>query len=93
MTFVATLTQAAPGTVTFNANTQSGTASVGSDFVGFGGPQPFSIAAGQLSRNIAVTINGDTTVEADETLNVVLSAVAGATLQDGQGVGTITNDD
>ena len=93
MTFVATLTQAAPTTVTFNANTQSGTASAGSDFVGFGGPQPFSIAAGQLSRNITVTINGDTTVEPDETLNVVLSSVVGATLQDGQGVGTITNDD
>jgi len=93
MTFVATLTQAAPTTVTFNANTQSGTASAGSDFVSFGSPQPFSIAAGQLSKNIAVTINGDTAVEADETLNVVLSAVSGATLQDGQGVGTITNDD
>jgi hypothetical protein len=93
MTFVATLTQAAPGTVTFNANTQGGTATTGSDFVGFGGPQPFSIAAGQLSRNIAVTIVGDTTVEADEALTLVLSAASGATLQDAQGVGTIANDD
>jgi hypothetical protein len=93
MTFTATLTQAAPGTVTFNASTQSGTATVGSDFVGSGGPQPYSIAAGQLSRTIAVTVNGDTTVEPNETMTVVVSAASGATLQDGVGVGTISNDD
>jgi hypothetical protein len=40
-----------------------------------------------------VTINGDTTVENDETFFVWLSSASGATLMDGQGIGTITNDD
>ncbi|MGH8028819.1 MAG: S8 family serine peptidase [Arenimonas sp.] len=93
LTFTASLSQAASSTVTFNANTQSVTAATGSDFVGFGGPQPFSIPAGQLSKTVDVTINGDTTIEQNETFNVNLSSVVGATLVDGQGVGTITNDD
>jgi hypothetical protein len=46
------------------------------------------------TQTIAVTINGDTKVEANETFNVVLSnATNGATISDNQGVGTITNDD
>ena len=93
LTFTATLSAASASTVTFNANTQSVTAAAGSDFVSFGGPQPFSIPAGQLSRTVSVTINGDTAIENNETFNVNLSSVVGATLLDGQGVGTINNDD
>jgi hypothetical protein len=40
-----------------------------------------------------VTINGDAAVEANETLAANLSAPTGATILDGQGVGTILNDD
>jgi serine protease len=93
LTFTASLSQAASSTVTFNANTQSDTAAAGIDFVSFGGPQPFSIPAGQLSTVVSVTINGDTTIEPNETLKVNLSSAVGATLLDGQGVGTIINDD
>jgi serine protease len=92
LTFTASLSQASANVVTFNAATQSGTATVGSDFVGFT-PTGFNIPAGQLSTLVSVTINGDTTIEPNETFNVNLSSVAGATLLDGQGVGTITNDD
>jgi hypothetical protein len=92
LTFTATLTQASANTVTFSANTQSNTASAGSDFVGL--PLTgFSIPAGQVTKTFTVTINGDTTVEGNETFFVWLSSVSGATLQDGQGIGTITNDD
>ncbi|MGH8029829.1 MAG: Calx-beta domain-containing protein, partial [Arenimonas sp.] len=92
MTFAATLSQAINTPVTFNARTQAGTAIAGNDFAGFG-LTAFSIPAGQLSRTVQVTLYGDTTVEADETVLVYLSSAAGATLVDGQGVGTILNDD
>jgi Ca2+-binding RTX toxin-like protein len=53
-----------------------------------------SFVAGQTTATFSVTINGDTTVEANETFNVNLSgATNGATISDNLGVGTITNDD
>ena len=52
-----------------------------------------SIPIGALSKNFSVSVKGDTTPEADETFNVTLSNVTGATLVDAQAVGTIRNDD
>jgi hypothetical protein len=40
-----------------------------------------------------VTLNGDTAKEANETFWVRFGSVAGATIADGLGVGTIVNDD
>ena len=40
-----------------------------------------------------MTVNGDTTVESNETFLVNLSAPSGATIADAQGTGTIVNDD
>ena len=51
------------------------------------------IAAGATSKTFTVTINGDTASEADETFTVNLSNPVGATIADGQAMGTITNDD
>ena len=51
------------------------------------------IAAGTTTYSFDVTINGDTTFETSETFFVNLSGVTGATIADGQGIGTITNDD
>ena len=43
---------------------------------------------------MTVQVNGDTTVEPNETFNVNLSGATGnATITDAQGVGTIVNDD
>src|SRR5207247_283772 len=42
---------------------------------------------------ITVTVNGDTTVEPDETFVVNLSSPTNATITDAQGAGTIVNDD
>jgi subtilisin family serine protease len=92
MTFTVSLTQATNAAVGFSASTQGGTATNGVDFVGFP-PTAFSIPAGQLSKVVNVTINGDTAVEANETFQVFLSSVTGAALVDGAGLGTITNDD
>src|SRR5204863_1259651 len=52
-----------------------------------------SIPAGQTTKTFTVTINGDATVEANESFFVNLSNVAGAIVGDAQAVGTILNDD
>jgi hypothetical protein len=51
------------------------------------------ITAGTNSTTITVQVNGDTTVEVDETFLVNLSAPVNATINDAQGQGTIQNDD
>ncbi len=51
------------------------------------------IAASQTSVQITVPINGDTLAEAGETFLVQLSTPQNATIADGQGQCTITNDD
>src|SRR3954447_25126981 len=62
----------------------------------FGGTLPsgtVSFAAGETSRTITVNVSGDTTVEPDETFDVVLSSPAGATIGTGTASSTILNDD
>ncbi|MGI9107234.1 MAG: beta strand repeat-containing protein [Pyrinomonadaceae bacterium] len=95
-TFNVTLDSPAPaGGVTFNASTANGTtnpATAGSDYVGFTN-QPGSIAQGQTATTVNVTVNGDTTFEPNETYFVNITNVTGATVSDGQGTGTILNDE
>ena len=83
------------GTAAFDVNyaTSDGTATTADgDYVATSNTLHFG--ANQNTQTISVTINGDTKVEANETFNVNLSnATNGATISDGQGVGTITNDD
>jgi predicted extracellular nuclease len=52
-----------------------------------------TIAAGSSTYTFEVTINGDTSTEANETFQVNITNVTGATLGDGQGIGTIVSDD
>jgi hypothetical protein len=47
----------------------------------------------ETSKPIAVTVCADTVTEADETVVVDLSGAVGAAIADGQGQGTITDDD
>jgi len=51
------------------------------------------IPASRQTFAFAVTINGDTTIEADETFFVNVTNVSGATVADGLAQGTIQNDD
>ena len=94
-TSVATFTVTRSGgsaafTVTYA--TANGTATAGSDYVAAAGT--LSFAAGVMSQTVAVTINGDTAIEPNETFFVNLSgATNGAVLGHGQGVGTILTDD
>ena len=84
------------GTAAFDVNfaTSDGTATVAdSDYVNVP-TTALHFNAGDTTKTISVTINGDTKVEANETFNVNLSgATNGATISKGVGVGIITNDD
>jgi hypothetical protein len=92
-TFTVTLSKAAlAGGVTFDIATADNTASAGSDYVNRSLTSQ-TIAAGQQTYTFDVTVNGDTAVESDETFFVNVSNVTGATVNDGQGLGTIQNDD
>ncbi len=55
--------------------------------------QVVTIPAGMTSAPFTVNVNGDNLVETDETFTVNLSNAANAAIGDGQGTGTITNDD
>lgn len=91
-TFTISLSQAATGAVSYAIATANGSAAAGSDYVArsLSGQ---SIPAEQTSQTFAVTINGDGTVEPNETFTVNLSSVVGAVIADAQGSGTIINDD
>lgn len=71
-------------------------ATVNVDYANTSGVLVFPADTGGASMTISVPINGDSDAEPDETLSVNLGLVdppAGVTLGDGQGVGTIINDD
>jgi hypothetical protein len=92
LTFRVTLSAASTTGVSFTAATANGTATAGSDYVALPATR-FTIAAGATTRDIAVTVNGDTTAEGNETFALSLTSPTGATLADGTATGTITNDD
>lgn len=52
-----------------------------------------AIPAGQTTYTFEVIVNGDTSVEPDETFGVTLGNPVGAVIGDGSGIGTIVNDD
>lgn len=93
-TFTVSLSAPAPSTdVTFNIATQDNTATTAnSDYVAKTLTSQV-IPAGQTTYSFSVTINGDVAIEPNETFFVNVTGVSGATLTDGQGVGTIQNDD
>ncbi len=90
-TFNVTLSPASGKTVTVNFSTADNTATSGSDYLSHSGILTFD--PGQTLQTIAVSVNGDTLDEPDESFFVNLSSPSNATIADGQGVGTITDDD
>lgn len=79
---------------TVNYNTANNSAANGTDFASASGVLSFAGTAGE-TKMVTVVINGDQMVELDETFFVNLSNISsdGVTMQDGQGIGTITNND
>src|SRR6185503_4620180 len=92
MTFTVSLNQAAPGTVSYNVFTEDATAVAPTDYtaIDLTGQQ---IPAGQLSKTHSVTINGDASVENNETFVIKVRQPFGASVWDGYGTGQILNDD
>lgn len=84
------LSGASSQSVTVNYATSDGTAT-SNDYQGVSGTLTFS--PGQITKTFTVPIKGDTIDEADETFNVTLSAPTNATLDDGQAVVTIIDND
>jgi hypothetical protein len=89
--FTVTLSSASTQTVTVNYATANGTATAGSDYVEARGMLTF--APGVSTRPINVTVNGDTTVEPNESFSVTLSSPNNADIGSATGTGTILNDD
>ncbi|MFL6209445.1 MAG: Calx-beta domain-containing protein [Pyrinomonadaceae bacterium] len=92
-TFNVTLSSASDQTVTVDYATADNTASAPSDYTAIP-TTTLTFDPGQTSKQVTVQVNGDFTLEPDETFFVNLSNVnANATILDGQGIGTIQNDD
>jgi hypothetical protein len=90
--FTASLDQAQSAPVTVDFATANDTATAPSDYAATTGTVTF--APGETAKTVTVQVNGDTTVEPDETFDVNLANATGnATIADAQAVGTIVNDD
>ena len=90
--FTVTLSAPSGKWVSVDYATANGTATVaGNDY--FAATGTVSIAPGETTGTLTVTVRGDKTKEPNETFAVNLSDAADGTISDSQGVGTILNDD
>ncbi|NJL22284.1 MAG: hypothetical protein HC895_18025 [Leptolyngbyaceae cyanobacterium SM1_3_5] len=90
-TFEVQLSQASQQAVTVQYATANGTATAGSDYTA--STNTLTFAPGETRKTITVNVQGDTSVEPNETFAVRLSGATNATIADGEGIGTITNND
>ncbi|NJC49813.1 UNVERIFIED_ORG: uncharacterized protein YhjY with autotransporter beta-barrel domain [Xanthomonas campestris] len=90
-TFTVSLSAASGQTVSVNYATANGTATAGSDYVARSGTLTFT--PGTTAQGVAITVNGDTAVEPNETFSVGLSGASNASIARATGTGTILNDD
>jgi hypothetical protein len=92
MVFTVSLSDSPLSTVTAVYSTANGTATAGTDYLPTSGTLTFGI--GQTSQTITVPVLGDTVVEPNETLVASITSVSdNAFIGNGQGTGTILNDD
>src|SRR5207244_4338812 len=89
--FTVTLSAASSQPVTVVYATADGTATAGGDYQAASGT--LTIPAGQTSGTISVPVIGDRLAEPNETFVVSLSSPTNATIADGQGIGTIVDDE
>ncbi len=90
--FTVTLSNPSASNVSVDYQTNDGTAAAGTDYTGIP-VTTLTFLPGETSKTVPANVNGDVTVEVDETFAVDLSNPSGATISDSQGVGTIRNDD
>ena len=90
-TFTVTLSPASGQQVIVAYATTNGTAVAFTDYLSRSGILAFN--EGETTKQIVVPVNGDVSIETDEQFFVNLFNASGAAVLDGQGVGTITNND
>lgn len=90
-TFTVSLGSASSTTASVDWATQDGSAATGSDYTAASGTVTF--APGETTKTVTVTVSGDTAVEGAENFAINLSNPVNTRIRDGQGVGTITEDD
>jgi len=88
---IVSLSAASERIITVNYTTANGTANSASDYVAASGTLTFS--ANVTSQQIPISIIQDALDEPNETISVNLSSPTNATISDGNGVLTITDDD
>ncbi|HEX2031687.1 MAG TPA: Calx-beta domain-containing protein [Actinomycetota bacterium] len=91
--FTVSLSQPSAGQVTVQWSTVDGTATASSGDYRNVGPSTITFNPGETSKTVTVAVRGDSLAEGDETFFVNLSNPTNATIADGQGVGTILDDD
>jgi len=91
LTFTISLSAPSGQTVTVNYTTANGVARFQSDYLAVSGTLTF--APGESSKTVDVPILGDTVVEGNETLYLLLTGSTNASIGRGRGTGTIFNDD
>jgi hypothetical protein len=90
-TFTVTLSAASSEAIAVAYDSGNGTATAGSDYQVTSGTLTF--APGEMSKAVTVLVNGDRLPEPNETFVVNLSGATNATIADGEGVGTIVDDE
>ena len=91
VTFTVTLSAAYSQDVTVHFETANGSAEAGSDYTGASGD--VTVARGSTTQTFTVAVLGDRSAESTENFVVNLSAPVNATIRDGQGIGTILDDE
>jgi hypothetical protein len=91
VTFTLTLSFAYTQPITVHYATAAGSAAAGSDYQALSGTLTF--APGEVSKTISVPVFGDRLPETTETFFVNLSSPTFATIADGQGIGTMLDDE
>jgi hypothetical protein len=91
ISFEVVLTNPSALPVTVDYATTDGTAVAGSDYTTKNGSLTFTVP--QVSKTVTVLVTDDALNEDDETFTLNLSNASGAAITDGQGVGTILDND
>lgn len=92
LTFTVTLLDPGAQTVTVKYATSNGTAHAPDDYAAVAA-NTLTFSPGQTSKTLSVAVKGDALDELNETFFVNLSAPTNSVIADGQGIGTIIDDD
>ncbi len=92
LSFDITLSNRSYQTVSVDYETVDGTATSGSDYTAIA-KTGISFSSGELNKSVSVNTTPDDLAESNESFTVMLSNADNATITNGSGTGTITNDD